>query len=159
MFSRRPPEPDRRSLTASEHWHVVGVDLYRVLPALPEITAPEAVLGLADGAWSRELRRFLDRHAVAVSRDVLSKLPSEFHRARFLAADLSAIRDLLELAERHAEPEIAVHLIVLQSGGSLVEWYDLPEDPIAVSLAVEESAVARFAEMAGGRYEIAAAGE
>jgi len=64
---------------------------------------------------------------------------------------------LTDLEDCHAS-ELAVHLIVIHGRTSLVEWYDLPRDPIAVALSVGKVAVERFAAAVGGPYEISKAG-
>ena len=158
FFSRRKVGPTPVSLTNSAHWDIHGADFYRAIRALPEILTPGSVLGLADGAWSSHLRSFLDAHAAALEPDVISALPADFRRARFIRTDARTIADLAALADKHAEPEVAIHLIVLQAGSSLVEWYDLPNDPIAVSLSIDEAAVKRFAEAVGGRCEVSRSG-
>ena len=73
--------------------------------------------------------------------------------ARFLAVDNRTMRSLAGLASGFAAREMCIHLVVVHKGKSVVEWYDLPSDPIAIASTVEEVQVRAFAEATGGRYE------
>jgi len=57
------------------------------------------------------------------------------------------------LAGEHAEPEVAIHLMVVTDSGSYLEWFDLPQDPISVSSVADEGMIRQFAEAIGGDYE------
>jgi hypothetical protein len=52
---------------------------------------------------------------------------------------------LAEIATRHAESEIAIHLCVCADNQSVLEWYDLPDDPIVVSVLIPGEMIAYFA--------------
>jgi hypothetical protein len=60
---------------------------------------------------------------------------------------------LAELAKRHAEEEIAIHLTALTTDGPFLEWFDAPLDPISVSPSAQSDAVFRFAHAVGGACE------
>jgi hypothetical protein len=77
-------------------------------------------------------------------------LAPEFDRAFVLSITESQMADLAALADRHAEPEIAVHIAAFTSDGPWLEWFDAPGDPIAISPQMPLNAVARFADEAGG---------
>ncbi len=59
---------------------------------------------------------------------------------------------LAAIAEHHAEPEIALFMVVISDGSSVLEWYDAPDDPISISLDYPEDAVSSFARTVGGVY-------
>jgi hypothetical protein len=60
---------------------------------------------------------------------------------------------LAELAGRHAEIEIALHIAVFTDQGRFLEWFDAPGDSIAVSASAPAANVARFAQEVGGTWE------
>jgi hypothetical protein len=119
--------------------------------ALEPLCGPDAVLGL-DGAPRKELEAALDRLPSPASRPPLPHGWKE-SRVRFLSATPEVLRELGDWAERSAAPEIAVHLWVGDGEGLLLEWYDVPDDPIRVSGRIEEAAVERFATTLDGRCE------
>lgn len=142
----------RRSIADNAHWEVLRVDFCRALGALPELAPAGSLLGLAEGAWPADVRDNLDDHGVTLDALVLATLPEEFEGARYLPIDKSTMRRLVELAGRHASMELGIHLVVLHEGVALVEWYDLPQGPIAIRSSVPEAVMARFAVAAGGRH-------
>ena len=144
----------RVSVTDSRHWHVHDVtEFSRLFEALPQFVPRGSVLGLAEGAWPPDLERFLSTHAVHIDASLLETLPSEFTHARFIPVEHVIMSNLSELANHCAEPEVALHLIVVRDGVPWLEWYDATDDPIALSWALGESVIARLAQQVGGRYE------
>jgi hypothetical protein len=132
------------------HWRVAPFrDMDVFLLALREILPEGAALGLADGHPSRELRKFLETNAVACPTGAV---PDAFPSGRWLPADRTTIAALAEMARRHAEPEVAEHVGVFAGAGMLLEWYDLPDDPISVAPDVPEERVAAFARSGGVSY-------
>jgi hypothetical protein len=150
----RLPRPARRSVTDGRHWHVHDVaEFSRLFEALPYFAPRGSILGLADGAWPPALQRFLNSHAVDLGNTLLQTLPSDFAQARYIPVDSRVMTDLARLANHCAEPEVALHLVVVHDGVPWLEWYDATDDPIALAWTVDEPMVARFAEQVGGRYE------
>jgi len=139
-------------LSESSHWHIDSADFYRAFQAFSDVVPTGSVLGIAEGAWPPAVRAFLDEYGVTIEASVLSSLPVDFQSARFLPVNAPIMRQAEALAERQAEHEFATHLIVVNNGVSLIEWYDLPQDPITIRFSIEESLVARFATATGGRY-------
>jgi len=143
----------RFTLADSLHWDVHGVDLYQMFSALPALAPSGATLALADGEPSPELGEFLDQHRVALSETRLRAAPSEFEHASLIPVDSRTMGQLARLCQNLAEPEIAIHLAVFDGEGTLLEWYDLPDDPVAIAGSVAEDVVARFAAATGGRHQ------
>ena len=56
---------------------------------------------------------------------------------------------LAQLAEHHAEPEVADHFILWHGDEQILNWYDAPSDPMYLSFLLEEERVALFAGKLG----------
>jgi hypothetical protein len=138
---------------SSRHWQVTGVsDLVRFFGALPPLVPPGSVLGLAEGTPDAMLRAFFDRVRSQAEPDISMHSSPDFRRAVFIPATPACLFELAALARTRAEPEIAIHLTVVTTEGPLLEWFDLPDDPIYIAPAVPESAVSRLAADAGGKH-------
>jgi len=140
------------------HWVVRGADVYRVFGALPRLAPASSLLGLADAAWPQDLREFFAVQGAQPDPSTLAAFPREFVKARFVPIKAPTMTRLTVLASSCAEPELAVHLIVVHGGNSVLEWYDVPDDPLAIALSVRESAVASFAATVAGAYEASTPG-
>jgi len=132
---------------------VSGVDLYRFFDALVPLAPPNSHLGLAKGAWPRPLRRLLVERASPIDRETLLSLPAEFAKAKFLPVRPDLMSHLTSMAEHLAEPEIAISLVVFAQHSPLLEWYDVPANPLAIAGHLAEELVARFCAETGARYE------
>jgi hypothetical protein len=78
----------------------------------------------------------------AAVRDLMWR---DFRDAEYVPVNDAHMAALAALAEGHADPEIAIHVAALTPTGPLLEWFDLPEDPISISPLVTAAAVARVA--------------
>lgn len=103
------------------HWHVDGADLNRVFVALPGLVGAGALLGLADGAWPEELRRFLDAWSVEPEPEAIGAMPTEFECAKFLPIDDCTMAALTDIARLLPACEVCIHLIAIRGSLSLVE--------------------------------------
>ena len=144
-------------LMDTRHWRIVGAEEFpKVFRALCDLLPPDSIVGLAEGALSSELQAFFDVNAVSLDSAVSGALPrGEFVHAYYLPVEPQRMTVLADTAERHAEPEIARHMIAIGNGVSLLEWYDAPDDPISLSMALREVAVTRFARAVGGSLRVA----
>ena len=145
--------PGIHSLTDDCHWHINGAkDYCSFFRAIPTFCPNNAVLGLAAGFPQEELARFLADNAFEFDDAFLKTFPQDFQRANYLRVDVPTMVELERFAEQSAEPEIAIHLIVISEGLPLLEWYDAPDDPIAISNHVGENTVMAFARAIGGTH-------
>jgi len=76
----------------------------------------------------------------------------DFVEAYYISITEKNMAKLAELAEHSAEPEIAIHLAVLFEDERLLEWFDLPDDPIYISETIRGESVSRFADSLGRKY-------
>jgi hypothetical protein len=116
------------------------------------LPTPGSFLGLAEGAWPPEVRAFLTTYVAHLEKPLLEALPRELQSAALLRVDPALMAELTELACRHAEPEIAIHLVAGSPEAVLLEWYDAPDDPVALAGTLDETIVASFAAATGGSY-------
>jgi hypothetical protein len=136
------------------HWSIQKArDIAAVFRALPAVAPQHAFLALAGGAWPREVKSVLTRESARSAPPFRSCLASEFTVAFFIPVSEAAMASLAELADRHAEPEVALHVAVFTDLGRFLEWFDAPDDPIAVSASAPADEVARFAQAVGGTCE------
>jgi len=147
-----------RYLMDGPHWRIVGVQGFAAFFRAVRLLGPNTLVGLASGAWPGELRESLSGMSASLRAAVLERLPQEFHRALFIPVGDCEMETLAELAERHAEPEIATHIGVFTEAGRLLEWFDAPTDPIVVSPSLGGGAVSRFADELRARNEWVAGG-
>jgi hypothetical protein len=61
-----------------------------------------------------------------------------------LPATSEVLAELAGLSERRAEPEVAGDIAVSHLGGQVLEWFDVPDDPFAVSRSVPVDRIATF---------------
>ena len=130
------------------HWQVDAVrDLDVFFANLHALVPSESVICLAGGSWSEERKAFLHTHALDKSHSL--RLPDEFEHAPRIPVNIETMLTLADMARRHAEPEIAIHLCVCAGKQSVLEWYDLTDDPISFSRLLPEEKIAQFAVRCG----------
>jgi len=142
-----------------EHWRIAHVGEFAALfRAIHLLDPPAPFVALAEGAWPRDVQESLSQISIDPGGAVREQLTREFLQALFVPVGNRQMEALAALAERHAELEVAIHIAALATHGPLVEWFDAPDDPIAVSPSVPRGAVARFAEQLGATSEWVARG-
>ena len=77
----------------------------------------------------------------------------DFAEAYYISITEQNMVELAELAGHSAEVEIALHLAVLFEDERLLEWFDLPFDPIFITETIGGESVFHFAESVGGKYQ------
>lgn len=153
-MGREPSRRARRYLMEGDHWRIRPVrDFTAFFRTLPLLAPPGAFLALAEGSWPAAVRAVLTRVSASPGEWSPGWLAPEFGRAYCVRVSEPHMAALARLADDHAEPEIAIHLTAFTADGPVLEWFDAPHDPIAVSLSVEADAVSRFAREVGGACE------
>jgi hypothetical protein len=64
------------------------------------------------------------------------------------------LKELAEIAERHAEYEIAGHVHVYVNHEILLQWFDAFSDPIYISAKINEKKIKSFAEALNLQYQL-----
>lgn len=153
-FRRSKEQPSPPYFSEGPHWDVEPVrDLKAFFGNLLRLLPGGGILCLAKGEWSEEGIRFLRAHAIPSGG--LHPLPNEFDEAPHILIDTDRMARLADMVQRHAEPELSMHIRAYANGVAVLEWYDLPEDLITVSLSVPEERVVDFAAACGVGYRAA----
>lgn len=80
-------------------------------------------------------------------------LTLDFAEAYYISITAQNMATLADLSEHSAEIEIALHLAIISDGERLLEWFDLPDDPISIAQLIKEETVSHFAESVGAKFE------
>ncbi len=132
------------------HWKVTGVNRFAsFFRALPFLVPNNSILCLEAGHWDR-VQNILDSISLNMESEQ-STAPGD--EGYYVSITEQNMAKLAELAEHSDEMEIALHLAVLSDDEKLLEWFDLPEDPIYISEIIEREFISRFAESVGGKYQ------
>jgi hypothetical protein len=120
-----------------------------LLRALGDLLPDSSVLYFEGGSPGSKLLDFFTAHAIEeqihVAVGILWPRPVYFH----IPATPNNLLDLAELAESHAEPELAVHFHAYQNGRILLEWHDAFSQPMLIDGKISEKQVRRFAAVLG----------
>jgi hypothetical protein len=98
--------------------------------------------------------KYLGTHAIAqpegkIERGTIWPRPKSFH----VSISDAVMNGLAKISERHAEPEVADHMVAYHQQGILLEWYDAGLDPIYVSKQIGEESLAAFCAKIGASYD------
>jgi hypothetical protein len=152
LFSRLD---SHRYLAQQPHWRIVGLrDFSLFFRRLPDLIPSPSQLYIENTDFSAEVAQFLNRHAVVnpartVQRGTILPRPRFFH----VPVSDAVMAGLAEISERHAEAEVAVHMVAYNDREILLEWYDAGLDPIFLSRTFAEATVAAFCTKTGTKYD------
>jgi hypothetical protein len=152
MFRKRPREkvadiePLVWAMSAPKDKGAFFASLRQLLP-------PDSIL-VIEGARARDVRRRLRTLRLSdtshIRRDTLWPFGSLYH----LPIMPEVLWELAHLLENHALPEVLDHLKAYKDRRTLLTWHDVAcDDPVFVSLAIDEQTLRRFAESLGCTYE------
>jgi len=135
LFNAVPSEEMEGIQLQGPCWEVAGrrVDQADFFRALAGFVPEGSILFLEGGAHPAPVRKFLEEHAVPqeakIALGTVWPRSTVFH----LQATGALLRQLADLAQTCASPELCIHLHVYNSGGVLLQWYDAFSDPFYVS--------------------------
>ncbi len=105
------------------------------------------------GGPTKEIEEYLEARKPAqitkVEMGTIWPRPRIFH----LPITTENLEGLAQLVEKHAELEIAVHLLVYRDNKVLIEWYDAFSDPFYISKEISEDKIKIFSERLGIKYK------
>lgn len=137
----------------ASNWRVNGVsDAELFFTALSELVDEETIIALHD-PLGEEVLDFATGHAAQDKTEVAMGTIWPRSKIHHIPCTKDNLLYLSALAQRHAQPEIAIHIHVYKAGQVILEWYDAFDDPIYLASTVAESAVAKFAAKCEGTYE------
>ena len=120
---------------------------------LPKLFPQRATLCIEGTSIANEVKSYLDSHRVKqitkVQLGTLWPRPTVYH----VPCDEQTLSGIMELAEKHAEPEICDHIYVYKGQEVLFEWNDAFSQPIYISKKVPEEKVKVFCEALGCSYK------
>ena len=136
--------------TEHGYWVLEGdTDLSTFLRALPTLIPSPAFLYFEGGSPGGELKDWIDRNQIEpagqVARGTIWPRCEVFH----IPLTPSTIKELAEISERMAHPELAIHTHVTEPGRTILEWHDAFDNPMLVDSRVAEDLVADFAGTIG----------
>jgi hypothetical protein len=107
------------------YWEVDGPKTFHELLRALQGWLPEgAILYFEGGHPDREIEDFMGEHSVPepvhLAMGTIWPRPKVYH----VPATETALTGLIEIAEHHAEPELASHFHVYREGVVLLEWHD-----------------------------------
>ncbi|UCH36263.1 MAG: hypothetical protein JSV65_07890 [Armatimonadota bacterium] len=135
------------------HWEVSSTKDYReFFRALPDLVPEGSVLYLEGCALAREIRLYAytraARETSKVAMGTIWPRPKVLH----IPVTRENLAGLAQLAEHHAEPEVADHVHVYKGDEVLLEWYDAPDHPLSISTEIPEDKVMQFCARLGVTY-------
>jgi hypothetical protein len=131
---------------------VVGyvTDLYELLRSIDEVIPKDAVLSIEGTSVVPAIGKFLETRAVAnppeIKPGTLSPKPHFFH----LPLEGTNLAELRALADNHAEPEIADHLVVYRGNDVLLSAYDAGDGEVCLSRSLPPDIIERFSAALDG---------
>jgi len=139
--------------TSETGWEVTGItSAEQFFSALAEILPLPAYLRFEGTSISPDIRAMLESNAVAPTLQIASGTiwpkPAVFH----VLATVNSIREISELAGRHAESEICDHFHAYNESHLLMQWYDAFDLPLLISDCIPEESVCGFCRRIGVSY-------
>jgi hypothetical protein len=133
------------------HWEIESIGMLdQFFRALPYLVPTDALLCLAGGAWDDQLKNFLRHHRQRPPIDL--DRPIDFLDGVDVPVTTEVIEELSEISNHHAAPEIAMFVAVSHNSEQILEWFDVPGDPLTASLKIPESKIQKFCALTGVNY-------
>lgn len=154
-----PPLPEEELagiiLDMSACWEVAKgrKDCQTCFRELPKLFPPAATLCIEGTSIAPDVKSYLDAHRVKqrtkVQLGTAWPRPAVYH----VPCDEQTLSGIVELAEKHAEPEMCDHLYVYKDQRVLLTWNDVFSDPLYISKKVPEDKVKVFCQALGCSYK------
>ncbi len=155
LFNYVPAE-EREGISLGKEpcWEVsCAKDFPSFLRALSDLVPSDSILYIEGGSPHDEIKLYLEsRKAMQIAKVAMGTIwprPKIFH----MLINLENLEGLAQLAERHAEIEIAVHLHIYKDNKVLLQWYDAFFDPFYISKEIPEDKVNNFCSQLGIKYK------
>ncbi len=153
LGGEKSENPRYANLHKGPHWQITKArDFELFFRHLADLVPQDSILYLEDTA-GRDVRERLERMKLnpgfEVRAGTLWPKPTKYH----VPITKENLLELSELAKFHAEPEIAMHMVVYCGSAVLLEWYDAGDDPIAISKGIPEHSVRKFCDRLGAKCQ------
>ena len=125
--------------------------------ALVDLVPDGSIAYLEGGFPPEDLESFLkERSTPEVSHVAMGTIwprPKIFH----MPATPENLLRLAEFAEHCAEPEVAIHFHVYRDNTILLEWFDVFDNPMYISMEIPEKKIIEFCKKLGIEYKLGSA--
>lgn len=119
-------------------------DLYALLRAIDEAMPKDAVLYVEGVTIAADVASFLESRAAGDKRHIKPNTPWPKPKVFHLPLTGDNLADFRNLAEKHAEPEVADHLVVYRGDDVLMWAHDAGSGYVDVARDLSQSTVAAF---------------
>ncbi len=154
MGSKGHNKPSHVYLCQRLHWRVIGVRVFEsFFRALPDFVPEGSTLYIENDIFTPDVEGYLKglavEDAIVVARGTIWPKTRKY-RIPITKANMVG---LAQISERHAEPEVAAHMVVYRGSAILLEWYDAGFDPLYLSREHDEGKVKTFCANLGATYD------
>jgi len=115
----------------------------------PEILPADAVLVLEGGRQPQEVRAFVEKHEVPAAANIAAGTVWPRPNVHHISVTATALKELADLTEHCAAPEVCDHLHAYTGSEVLLQWYDAFSEPLYLSKLVSQGHVERFCAALG----------
>ncbi|MGH6629130.1 MAG: hypothetical protein ACREB3_05320, partial [Burkholderiales bacterium] len=155
LFGRKGhKKPSQVYLCERPHWRIVGVRVFdSFFRALPDFVPDGSALYIENTSFTPDVEEYLKglaiEDATEIARGTIWPKPRRYR----IPIVQTIMAGLAQISARHAEPEVADHMVVYRASTVLLEWYDAGFDPIYLSREFEEAKVKTFCANLGAKYD------
>ncbi len=133
-------------------WKVTPADLTKFLNELCALVPSDSILCL-EGVDALDIEVYLEERPSSFENETNQGLFRMRPKVYFTPITAENLQGIASLASAHAEPEVCSHLRVYSDRTIILSWHDLPDDPFYVATEIDETALMRFCDALGSRYE------
>jgi hypothetical protein len=135
-------------------WTVTPADFTKFLEELYTFVPSNSVLCL-EGVYAPDIEYYLKERPSSFENQTNQGFLRMRPKVYFMPITAENLQGLANLASVHAEPEVCSHMRIYHNETIILSWHDLPDDPFYVAAEIDETAVMRFCNALGCRYEFA----
>jgi hypothetical protein len=155
MFNAVPPEEMGGIMLEGPCWEVAGrrVDQAGFFRALSRLVPERSFLFVEGGEHPPLLKQLLEDQSIVgqlkIARGTIWPRSPVFH----LPATHILLKELADIAETCAAPELCDHLHVCDAAGVLIQWHDAFSDPFYISKRLPRDHVDAFCRALGTSWK------
>lgn len=133
-------------------WKVTPADLTTFLKELCGLVPSGSILCL-EGVDALDIEVYLEERPSSFANETNQRLFRMRPKVYFTPITAENLQGIAILASAHAEPDVCSHLRVYSDRTIILSWHDLPDDPFYVATEIDETALMKFCDALGSRYE------
>ena len=137
-------------LCDTPHWAIEGnPDFLVFFRNLHQLVEERAILAVSGSSLESAVSDYLTKIKIEPRAGVRCEPhffgPDAYH----VPATVDNLAGLADMAEHHADPEVADHMVVYRDTTVLLEWYDAGANPIWITKDIDEDRIASFGRAIG----------